>query len=646
MKNFIPIFKSYYSDELFYSWIHRLVSLNLLSLYDFMNSYLGKNVGRNYVDFRYDDTSIFMPFCDHILNIDNPIETYLKTSVFPYEALFMTEGQQTRMVQNVFWTMNKLNNPVNSTVQNVKLCPLCMKEDTETYGEPYFHRSHQLSGVETCHKHHKMLYSFKGTFGHATDYNLSDYKEIASTRTMDSNSAFTDYAVALFSSGVDCNIKILKDITYGTLRENQITALNGYAKLKAIIDYWKYRSLIDVDIDYFLKIKMIQAEYVEAKEIIPFLMLMFPDVEALIAEIRKREKYPIIKTIVCHECGKTYVTTPFAEETGFGCPHCNEKLPEQAVLERILNKNGYELKSEFVSVTENVLVYHEKCGQTIKMLPRKFIFDGTRCPCENIVGFQEAKNTVEKDGKFELLEFKTVDAECKIKATECGHVFEVRYRKFIKSQKCRICNPKNMNTELLVERIRKQSNGEFELVGEFVDQNTKVKLRHCTCGHIMEYYPKYIQIPTCPYCHSSYRAGWDKMFALLLQYKEEFGTTEIPKRNTYKGEDLGLWCNRMRQAYKEKKKTLTDEKIEKLRSIGFVFDPLEEEWERRYHQYKRYIEQMGQEYIARRTNFEGEHLGAWVETQRKWIKTGKMSNERKSRLLTIAPHVFDEGWEK
>ena len=58
MKNFIPIFKSYYPDELFYSWIHRLVSLNLLSLYDFMNSYLGKNVGRNYIDFRYDDTSM------------------------------------------------------------------------------------------------------------------------------------------------------------------------------------------------------------------------------------------------------------------------------------------------------------------------------------------------------------------------------------------------------------------------------------------------------------------------------------------------------------------------------------------------------------------------------------------------------------
>ena len=126
-----------------------------------------------------------------------------------------------------------------------------------------------------------------------------------------------------------------------------------------------------------------------------------------------------------------------------------------------------------------------------------------------------------------------------------------------------------------------------------------------------------------------------------------FGTTEIPKRNSYKGEALGLWCNRVRQAYKEKENTLTNEKIEKLRSIDFVFDPLEEEWERRYQQYKRYIEQTGQEYIARRTDFEGEHLGAWVETQRKWIKAGKMSEERKNRLLMIAPHVFDdEEWRK
>jgi len=35
----------------------------------------------------------------------------------------------------------------------MRVCPLCVKEDRERYGETYWHLSHQLQGIDVCHKH-------------------------------------------------------------------------------------------------------------------------------------------------------------------------------------------------------------------------------------------------------------------------------------------------------------------------------------------------------------------------------------------------------------------------------------------------------------------------------------------------------------
>ena len=80
---------------------------------------------------------------------------------------------------------------------------------------------------------------------------------------------------------------------------------------------------------------------------------------------------------------------------------------------------------------------------------------------------------------------------------------------------------------------------------------------------------------------------------------------------------------------------------QKLINIGYSFDPHEDEWNRRLEQYRRYVQEKGMPRISRRTDYEGEHLGAWVETQRKWVKTGKMSEQRKQKLLEINPDFFE-----
>lgn len=135
--------------------------------------------------------------------------------------------------------------------------------------------------------------------------------------------------------------------------------------------------------------------------------------------------------------------------------------------------------------------------------------------------------------------------------------------------------------------------------------------------------------------------SWNKWFSLLLEYKEEFGTLDIPKRDKYKDKSLGKWCQTQRNDYKNNQNWLTQDKIDKLNSIGFVWDPLEKEWDRKYEMYKRYIRETGITKIARRVIFEGEKLGVWVQIQRKAFREKKISEKRKKLLLELDENFFD-----
>ena len=35
----------------------------------------------------------------------------------------------------------------------LRYCPLCFKEDKQKYGEAYWHKAHQIRGVDVCNKH-------------------------------------------------------------------------------------------------------------------------------------------------------------------------------------------------------------------------------------------------------------------------------------------------------------------------------------------------------------------------------------------------------------------------------------------------------------------------------------------------------------
>lgn len=634
----IPIIKKLYDDELLYSWIHRIADVNGLSITIFSDAYLGTTNSRM-GSLQPDIRSEFVELYDSMYTNESQSEFYIKSSLFSFEAMWMTSGQQTRYINNVFRKKDKLNTPINMLFQKIHICPECCKEDVKAHGVPYLHRSHHLSGVITCYKHKNLLMEYIGKRGHECDFHMADYATIGIDKSLNSLNAYTDYATDLFKSHINTDIKTIKNAVYKRLKEQGYSAFGQYSDLKTDINSWEHKELLTVSIEEFLKNKMISANYVTASEIIPLLMFLFPTVHELKEHILVDE--PLIINRKCTGCGRDYCTTIFNERIGYRCSYCDTKVPIQTRYKKCIETIDakYIPQDNLVSLDKPIPMYHESCNNIIKIKPRSFLFEGVRCPCQNIITVSDARKAIEAYKGFKLQKFTNTNEPVTIYSIKCGHEFDCRYHKFIKFPGCRICKPKHMNAEIYAERIENLVGDEYTIVKGFIDQTTKVALKHEICGITQEYKPvHFLEGQRCKPC-TKLEVAWNNGFNLLCNYRDECGNTNIPKREIYKGFSLGRWCQSQRDDYRNGK--LSSMQICKLEGIDFVWDPLETEWNRRYEQYQRYIIQTGSTYISRRTDFEGEHLGAWVETQKKRYTQKKLQQTRIEKLITLVPNFFD-----
>ncbi len=123
---------------------------------------------------------------------------------------------------------------------------------------------------------------------------------------------------------------------------------------------------------------------------------------------------------------------------------------------------------------------------------------------------------------------------------------------------------------------------------------------------------------------------WQDNYQELKEYYEKEGNSSVPKKHF----SLGTWCRLQRAAYKKNK--LSQEKINLLENVQFIWDPLERQWQDNYQELKEYYEKEGNTLLQ---NKDGS-LGIWCANQRQNYKKNKLSQE-KINLLENVQFIWD-----
>ena len=117
---------------------------------------------------------------------------------------------------------------------------------------------------------------------------------------------------------------------------------------------------------------------------------------------------------------------------------------------------------------------------------------------------------------------------------------------------------------------------------------------------------------------------WHLCYCELEEYKETHGDCRVPQKSS-----LGKWVRSQRKSMKQikqgKKSSLTDERIEKLDSIGFEWDL--NDWDKMFEDLGAFANEHGHCRVPRRC----DALGRWVSNQRDRYKA-RNKEGRKSTM--------------
>jgi hypothetical protein len=119
---------------------------------------------------------------------------------------------------------------------------------------------------------------------------------------------------------------------------------------------------------------------------------------------------------------------------------------------------------------------------------------------------------------------------------------------------------------------------------------------------------------------------WERGYFALTQFHKNEGHCLVPQKHFQNGIKLGLWVGVQRR----NKNKLSDSRLRLLNTLGFSWDPVNEQWDEAYNSLVEFQKLEGHCRVPRES---GNKLGIWVHSQRRNI--AKLSADRINRLNAI-----------
>ena len=216
-------------------------------------------------------------------------------------------------------------------------------------------------------------------------------------------------------------------------------------------------------------------------------------------------------------CGYEYEIIPSAfTSKGNRCPKCAQKLKGRTIKDpsTFLNEvnrqvgDEYSILSEYKGSKEKVKVRHNICGNVWEVFPQLFLA-GTRCPlCAKKKMTKSTEQYKAEVFKYLGMEYSIlgeyINARSKIlvRHNKCGYEWSVRAQSLLGQTRCPLCFGKVKKTqEQFEEEVRQLGENEYEVIGTYINNRTKIEIKHKKCGYIYEVLPSaFLQGKRCPKC--------------------------------------------------------------------------------------------------------------------------------------------------
>ena len=140
-----------------------------------------------------------------------------------------------------------------------------------------------------------------------------------------------------------------------------------------------------------------------------------------------------------------------------------------------------------------------------------------------------------------------------------------------------------------------------------------------------------------------YIEQWEAAFAALQKFQKREGHCLVAKTHKEEGLKLGSWVSNQRHQNKEE---LTPAQLEQLNSLGFIWNPLIEQWEEGFLALQNFYKREGHSCVMATFIDNGFRLGTWVVSQR--TKKAELSLRQIRRLnsLDFSWDPLADRWEE
>ena len=215
-------------------------------------------------------------------------------------------------------------------------------------------------------------------------------------------------------------------------------------------------------------------------------------------------------TIKHKKCGNIYKVTPTNYLAGRRCPKCsrikanrinsqnkrNRKTTTESFIKEINNlySGEFTILSKFINSTTKIKVKHNKCGYIFDIVPYNLKKRG-RCPkCSKLNGYNKHKigldNLIKRvkeipklKDDYEILpnqEYINNNTKIKVKHLVCNYVYEVTPSNLLAGRGCPHCSKKQKYT---TESYQKALGNNYKVLSEYITNKDPITVQH-KCGYI------------------------------------------------------------------------------------------------------------------------------------------------------------------